>query len=93
MLRDLSVLPGLGGTNLVRAGVADDFDESVHVLVIAELYEEFQDILRSQRPYHPRKIRLRGARRRGDCRVCANAPPSRNEAFIGPYKWVYLSIS
>jgi len=45
MLRDLSVLPGLGGTNLVRAGVADDFDESVHVLVIAELYEKLRDVL------------------------------------------------
>lgn len=45
MLRDLSVLPGLGGTNLVRAGVADNLDESVHVLVIAELYEEFGDVL------------------------------------------------
>ena len=45
MIRDLSVLPGLGGTNLVRAGVADDLDQGVHVLVIAELYEELGDVL------------------------------------------------
>ena len=45
MLRDLSVLPSLGGTNLVRAGVADDLDEGVHVLVITELYEELGDVL------------------------------------------------
>ena len=45
MFRDLSVLPSLGGTNLVRAGVADDLDEGVHVLVVTELYEEFRDVL------------------------------------------------
>ena len=45
MLRDLSVLPSLGGTNLIRAGVADDLDQGVHVLVITELYEEFGDVL------------------------------------------------
>ena len=45
MLRNLSVLPSLGGANFVRAGVADDLDESVHVLVITKLYEEFGDIL------------------------------------------------
>ena len=45
MIRDLSVLPSLGGSNLVRAGVADDLDESVHVLVITELYEELRDVL------------------------------------------------
>lgn len=50
VLRDLSVLPSLGGTNLIRAGVADDLDESVHVLVIAELYEEFGDVLGGQTP-------------------------------------------
>ena len=32
--------PWLRGANLVRAGVADDLDESIHVLVIAELYEK-----------------------------------------------------
>ena len=38
--------PASRGTNLVRASVADDLDESVHVLVITELYEEFGDVLR-----------------------------------------------
>ena len=46
MLRDLSVLPGFGGTNLVRAGVADDLNQSVHILVITELYEKLGDVLR-----------------------------------------------
>ena len=45
MLRDLSVLPSLGGTNLIRAGVTDDLNQSVHVLVITELYEELRDVL------------------------------------------------
>ena len=45
MIRDLSVLPGFGGTNLVRAGVADDLNQGVHVLVIAELYKELRDVL------------------------------------------------
>ena len=46
MLRNLSVLPGFGGTNLIRAGVADDLDESIHILVITELYEKFRYIFR-----------------------------------------------
>ena len=45
VLRDLSVLPGFGGANLVRAGVADDLNQGVHVLVITELYEELGDVL------------------------------------------------
>ena len=45
MLRDLPVLPSLGGTNLIRAGIADDLNQSVHVLVITELYEELRDVL------------------------------------------------
>ena len=45
VLRDLSVLPSLGGADLVLAGVADDFDQGVHVLVITELYEELGDVL------------------------------------------------
>ena len=45
MIRDLSVLPGFGGANFVLAGVADDLNQGVHVLVITELYEELRDIL------------------------------------------------
>ena len=45
VLRDLSVLPGLGGANLLLAGVTETLDESVHVLVITELYEELRDVL------------------------------------------------
>ena len=47
ILRDLSVLPSLGGTNLVRASVAEDFDKSIHLVIVTELSEEFQDVLRS----------------------------------------------
>mgnify|MGYP000309812941 CR=1 FL=1 len=46
MLRDLSVLPSLGGANLILAGVTETLDEGVHVLVITELYEKFGDVLR-----------------------------------------------
>ena len=45
MFRDLSVLPDLGGANLILAGVTETLDEGVHVLVIAELYEELGDVL------------------------------------------------
>ena len=45
MLRDLSVLPSLGGANLILAGVTETLDEGVHVLVITELYEELGDVL------------------------------------------------
>ena len=69
MLRDLSVLPGFGGANFVRAGVAEVFDKGIHLVIVTKLYKEFQDVLRSQRPYRPRRIRLRGARRHGDCRT------------------------
>lgn len=44
MFRDLSVLPSLGGANLILAGVTETLDEGVHVLVITELYEEFGDV-------------------------------------------------
>ena len=43
MFRDLSVLPSLGGADLVRAGVTETLDEGVHVLIITELYEELRD--------------------------------------------------
>ena len=45
MFRDLLVVPGFGGANLVLAGVTETLDEGVHVLVITELYEEFGDVL------------------------------------------------
>lgn len=76
MLRDPSVRPGLGGGNLVRASIAEDFEKGIHLVIVTELYEEFQDVLRSQRSYRPRKIRLRGARRYGDCRVNERPHPS-----------------
>ena len=44
MFRDLSVLPSLGGANLIRAGITEDLNQGVHVLVITELYEELRDI-------------------------------------------------
>lgn len=69
MLRDLSVLPSFRGTNLILVGVAEDFDKGTHLVIVTELYEEFQDVLRSQMPYPLWKIRLRGARRHGDCRT------------------------
>ena len=47
MLWGLSVLPGFGEP-ISRAGVADDLDESIHVLVIAELYEKLGGCMADQ---------------------------------------------
>ena len=46
MLRDRQVpLPTDKRANLILAGVAEDFDKGIHLLVITELYEEFGDVL------------------------------------------------
>lgn len=45
MFRDLSVLPSLGGTNLILAGVAENLDQGIHLLIVAKFYEELGDIL------------------------------------------------
>ena len=44
MFRDLSVLSGLGGANLVRAGVAENLDKGIHLLIVTKLYEELRHI-------------------------------------------------
>ena len=46
MLRDRQVpIPADKRTNLIFAGVAEDFDKGIHLLVITELYKEFGDVL------------------------------------------------
>lgn len=46
MLRDRQVsLPTDKRANLIPAGVAEDFDEGIHLLVITKLYEELGDVL------------------------------------------------
>ena len=46
MLRDQQVPPPTDKrANLILAGVAEDLDKGIHLLVITELYEEFGDVL------------------------------------------------
>lgn len=45
MFRDWQVpFPADKRANLVLAGVAEDFDKGIHLLIITELYEEFRHI-------------------------------------------------
>lgn len=47
MLRDRQVpIPADKRTNLIFAGVAEDFDKGIHLLIVTKLYEELRHIFR-----------------------------------------------